>query len=58
MLDNNISITENVETRLSELEEEGKTAVLVSIDNHLSGIIAISDTIKEGAKEVILNLKN
>ena len=26
------------ETRLSELEQDGKTAVLVSINNHLSGI--------------------
>ena len=58
MFDNNISIPENFETRLSELEQDGKTAVLVSIDNHLSGIIAISDTIKEGAKEVIERLKN
>lgn len=57
MLDHNISITGNIETRLSELEQDGKTAVLVSIDNHLSGIIAISDTIKEGAKEAILELK-
>ena len=58
MLDNNISISGNIETRLSELEEDGKTAVLVSIDNHLSGLIAISDTIKEDAKEAIFDLKN
>ncbi len=58
MFDNNISIPENIETRLSELEEDGKTAVLVSIDNHLSGLIAISDTLKEGAKEAILGLEN
>ena len=43
MLDNNISISGNIETKLSELEKDGKTAVLVSIDNHLSGLIAISD---------------
>ncbi|MDQ3083925.1 MAG: heavy metal translocating P-type ATPase [Thermoproteota archaeon] len=58
ILDNNISIPGNAETTLSELEQDGKTAVLVSIDNHLSGIIAISDAIKEGAKEAILDLKN
>lgn len=58
MLDNNISIPGNAETTLSELEQDGKTAVLVSINNHLSGIIAISDTIKEGAKEAIFELKN
>ena len=35
MEDNKIPITENIETKLSELEKEGKTAVLVAIDNHL-----------------------
>ncbi len=58
MLDNNISISGNIETKLSELEKDGKTAVLVSIDNNLSGLIAISDTIKEDAKEAIFDLKN
>jgi P-type Cu+ transporter len=58
MFDNRLSIDANVETRLSQLEQEGKTAVLVSINNRLSGIIAIADTIKEGAKEVIEKLKN
>ena len=58
MFDNRLSIDANIETRLSQLEQEGKTAVLVSINNHLSGIIAIADTVKEGAKEVIEILKN
>ncbi|HKR73001.1 MAG TPA: heavy metal translocating P-type ATPase [Candidatus Nitrosocosmicus sp.] len=58
MYDNKISIDDGVETRLSQLEQEGKTAVLVSINKRLSGIIAIADTIKMGAKEVIEILKN
>jgi P-type Cu+ transporter len=58
MYDNKLSIDVNIETRLSQLEQEGKTAVLVSINNRLSGIIAIADTIKEGAKEVIEKLKH
>ena len=58
MYDNKISIDDGVETRLSQMEQEGKTAVLVSINKHLSGIIAIADTIKMGAKEVIEILKN
>jgi P-type Cu+ transporter len=58
MYDHKISIDATIETRLSQLEQEGKTAVLVSINNHLSGIIAIADTIKEGTKEVIEKLKN
>ncbi len=58
MEDNRIPITEIVDEKLSVFEQEGKTAVLVAIDNSLSGIMAISDTIKEGAKDVIKSLKN
>jgi Cu+-exporting ATPase len=58
MYDNKMSIDEDIETKLTQLEQEGKTAVLVSVNNRLSGIIAISDTIKDGAKEVVEILKN
>ena len=57
MEDNQITVTENVDTKLSIFEKEGKTAILVAIDNTLSGIIAISDTIKENAKDAIKALK-
>lgn len=57
MEDNQITITENIETKLAIFEKEGKTAVLVAIDNTLSGIIAISDTIKVNAKDTIKALK-
>ncbi len=58
MEDNKFPIAESVDKKLSVFEREGKTAVLVAIDNSLSGIIAISDTIKEGAKEAVKSLKN
>jgi Cu+-exporting ATPase len=57
MEDNQIVVNESIDTKLFEFEKEGKTAVLVSIDNTLSGIIAISDTIKENAKYAIKALK-
>jgi P-type Cu+ transporter len=57
MEDNKIAVTENVDTKLSVFEKEGKTAILVAIDNTLAGIIAISDTIKENAKDAIKTLK-
>lgn len=57
MEDNQIAVTESIDAKLSEFEKEGKTAVLVAIDNTLSGIIAISDTIKENAKDVVQALK-
>ena len=49
---NNIFISEN-DSRLQNLEVEGKTIVFVSIDNKLSGIIAVADTIKPNARETI-----
>ena len=58
MENNNITVTENTNEKLFTLEKEGRTAVLVAIDNSLSGIIAISDTIKENAKEAINDLKS
>jgi P-type Cu+ transporter len=58
MEDNKIPITESTDNKLSVFEKEGKTAILIGIDNILSGIIAISDTIKEGAKEAVKALKS
>jgi P-type Cu+ transporter len=58
MENNNMPVTENTNEKLFTLEKEGRTAVLVAIDNSPSGIIAISDTIKENAKEAINDLKS
>ena len=57
MEDNQVAVTESVDAKLSEFEKEGKTAVLIAIDKTLSGIIAISDTIKENVKDVVQALK-
>jgi P-type Cu+ transporter len=54
---NHIAVTEGVDSMMKNLEQEGKTAVLVSIDGKLSGIIAMADTAKEDAKEAIDSLK-
>ncbi|MDP9289659.1 MAG: heavy metal translocating P-type ATPase [Thermoproteota archaeon] len=58
MDDNKIPVTERLDSMLEQLEKEGNTATLVSIDNKLSGIIALADTIKEDAKEGIDSLKS
>jgi P-type Cu+ transporter len=58
MEDNQVAVTESVDAKLSIFEKEGKTAVLVAIDNTLSGILAISDTIKENATDTIKSLKS
>jgi Cu+-exporting ATPase len=40
-----------------ELEEQGKTVMLISVDGKVKGAIAVADTLKEGAKEAIEELK-
>src|ERR671915_954151 len=51
MQDNNIAVNIDVNTTLSALEAQGKTATLVAFDNKLAGIIAIADTIKDREKK-------
>jgi Cu+-exporting ATPase len=58
MRDNNIPVSEEIDTILSALETRGKTATLIAIDNKLAGIIAIADTIKDNAKQAIDSLKS
>src|SRR5215467_1017429 len=57
MNDNNIPINETADTTLNHLEFQGKTAILVAIDNRLAGIFGLADTIKENTKEAIDSLK-
>src|ERR687891_607331 len=58
MEENNIHVTATIDSKLKDLENQGKTAVLVAIDNKVAGIIGIADTIKENAKEAIDVLKS
>src|SRR5687768_2817844 len=58
MHENGIEVGARIDSILSRLEQEGKTATLVSIDSGLSGIIAMADTVKESAKEAVDSLKN
>lgn len=57
MEDNNVDMTE-LEKDMERLETQGKTVVIVAMDNKLIGIIAISDTLKKYSKEAIKHLKN
>lgn len=49
---------EDKENDLSRLEEEGKTAMLISVDGVISGIIAVADKLKETSLEAINKLQN
>lgn len=41
---------------IEKLQQEGKTVMLVAVDGHLAGLIAVADQVKEGSKEAIQNL--
>jgi Cu+-exporting ATPase len=43
----------SVENRIQELENDGKTVMLMSVDRKLAGLIAVADTLKEDAAEAI-----
>ncbi|MFL5705996.1 MAG: heavy metal translocating P-type ATPase, partial [Ktedonobacteraceae bacterium] len=45
-----------VEEQLAVLEAQGKTAMLVAIDDKLAGVVAVADTVKEGSAEAIKHL--
>ncbi|MBE0431199.1 MAG: copper-translocating P-type ATPase [Dehalococcoidia bacterium] len=46
-----------IRDRLTELEDEAKTAMLVAVDGQLAGIIAVADTLKEDSVQAIAELK-
>ncbi|MFE6799808.1 heavy metal translocating P-type ATPase [Paenibacillus chitinolyticus] len=43
--------------RMTQLEEDGKTAMLIAIDRKYAGLVAVADTIKETSKEAVTRLK-
>lgn len=45
------------EIAMEKLESNGKTAMLVAVDNKYTGMVAVADTIKETSKEAISRLK-
>ncbi|MBN2880103.1 MAG: copper-translocating P-type ATPase [Clostridia bacterium] len=45
------------ESQVSELEGQGKTAMLLAVDSEIICVIAVADTIKENSKEAIKQLK-
>ena len=56
MKDRGISIG-GKETVISGLEEKGNTVMIVAEDNKLKGLIAVADTLKEHAEDVVNGLK-
>jgi Cu+-exporting ATPase len=56
LLEKSVKIPAETESRITALEQEGKTAVLVATSGEISGIIAIADTLKPTTKDAIAHL--
>ncbi|MCK6582385.1 MAG: heavy metal translocating P-type ATPase [Anaerolineales bacterium] len=46
----------SLESEVTRLQSEAKTAMLVAIDNTAAGVIAVADTIKDSSKDAITDL--
>src|SRR5690625_5153547 len=57
MKEHGIAIKDS-EAKMEELEVEGKTAMLIAIDQKLAGVIAVADTVKETSKEAISRMQD
>jgi len=56
MEDNSVDF-EIFQKEISKLQREGKTVICISIDSKPSGIMALSDKIKDGSKEAVKELR-
>ncbi|OAS82729.1 heavy metal translocating P-type ATPase [Metabacillus litoralis] len=56
MQQNNIKIDHALRT-MEELEEKGKTAMLIAINNQYAGLVAVADTIKNTSREAVKRLQ-
>ncbi len=52
MTDNKIDIN-SIEEKITRLENEGKTAMIVALNKKIIGIIAVADTLKEYSKDAV-----
>jgi Cu+-exporting ATPase len=56
MFENRIDISA-IEKQLEKFEIQGKTTMILSLDNEALGAVAVADTVKETSKEAIAKLK-
>ena len=46
-----------LESEVTRLQSEAKTAMLVAIDGKVEGVIAVADTLKDGSQEAVAELQ-
>lgn len=50
--------TAEAETLVTDLEKEGKTAMLVAVGGRLEAVLAVADTVKESSRDAIAELQD
>jgi len=58
MKDNKVKVGRLTESKLTKLEEQGKTAMLLALSGEIIGIVAAMDTPKDSAAEAIKQFKD
>lgn len=54
--ENNITITESVQTTVNALRDQGKAVIIVADEKAVLGVLALSDTLKKESSQVIAKL--
>ncbi|OGH71931.1 MAG: ATPase P [Candidatus Magasanikbacteria bacterium RIFCSPLOWO2_01_FULL_43_20b] len=57
MLENKVAVGDSVNETMEKLENEGKTVMILAVNNELAGLVAVADTVKETSAEAIVELK-
>lgn len=55
MQENNV-VVDQYEDKMKELENQGKTSMLIAVDKKMVGIVAVADTVKENSPRAIKEL--
>lgn len=56
-IEKSLTIPQNMQAKVAELEAEGKTVVTVFVEEKLAGLIAVADTLRENAKYIVDGIK-
>ncbi|MEM3065153.1 MAG: copper-translocating P-type ATPase [Candidatus Nitrosotenuis sp.] len=54
---NGDDVPKGLQSKISELESQGKTVVALYVNNDLAGLISVADTLRENARDVINQIK-
>jgi len=57
MTENNIEINDETNKAIENLEQQGKTAMIVAMEKEIIGLIAVADTMKETSIEAVKKLR-